>query len=80
MATYDGNITFRLDLEGGDAGSSTNLDSGSARGWDRTVEAVDLVTLFDQHGLTEDDIVAVKMDVEGCVTGAGKLRRPGRIK
>lgn len=26
VAAFDGNITFRLDLEGGDAGATTNLE------------------------------------------------------
>jgi hypothetical protein len=60
-AAFDGNVTFRLDREWGDAGSTTNLESGSAYGWDRTLPALDVVTLFEREKLRDIDTVVLKV-------------------
>lgn len=65
----DGTISFILDNKGkvGDAGSTTMSESRSAIGSSLTVNSTDIVTLFKSIGrFAEEDVVLVKMDVEGA--------------
>jgi len=49
----------------GDAGSTLKSESRSAVGKKIPVEVIDVVTFFETERITEEDYVAVKVDIEG---------------
>ena len=67
VSTYNGFINFTFDhIPGGDAGSTTMAESNSALGAINTVIAIDIVSVFRNLQIVENDFVAIKMDIEGA--------------
>jgi len=67
IGVYNGVGEFILDTtEGtGEAGSTLKSESRSAVGKKIPVEVIDVVTFFETERITEEDYVAVKVDIEG---------------